>query len=132
MPRAPRATRATLETDLHTAVVAWLRLVLPADSLLHHSPNEGVRRVQYRRKLARMGLMPGWPDLQLVVPPIYFLDGKRPTGIYIELKAPNGRVSEAQREVIVKLLAARRHVAVCKSFDEVRDFLRGIIRLRGV
>jgi hypothetical protein len=109
--------------------VAWLRLVLPADSLLHHSPNEGVRRVQYRRKLSRMGLRPGWPDLQLVVPPIYYLDGERQTGIYIELKAPNGRLSEAQREVIARLLAARRHVSACRSLDDVQDFLRGIIRL---
>jgi hypothetical protein len=124
-----RMSRATPETDLHTAVVAWLRLVLPSDCLLHHSPNEGVRKVQYRRKLSRMGLRPGWPDLQLVVPPTYYLDGERQTGIYIELKAPKGRLSEAQREVIARLLAARRHVAVCRSLDDVQDFLRGIIRL---
>lgn len=124
--------RATPETDLHTAVVAWLRLVLPTDCLLHHSPNEGIRRVQYRRKLSRMGLRPGWPDLQIVSPPTHYLPDQRPTGIYIELKAPKGRLSEAQRDVIARLVAARRHVSVCRSLDDVATFVGGIIRLRGV
>jgi|TARA_Y100000310_G_C20607786_1_gene776412 hypothetical protein len=124
--------RSTPEYHLHVEVVAYLRLVLPAGSLLHHSPNEGEHRVQYRKKLARLGMCAGWPDLQLVVPLAYYLAGQREADIYIELKAPNGRVSPAQRKVIDALKAARRHVDVCRSVDDVQAFVGGIVRLKDV
>ena len=31
------------EADLHAAVVQSLKLLLPADCVMHHSPNEGKR-----------------------------------------------------------------------------------------
>jgi hypothetical protein len=121
---------ASPEYDLHVTAVAWLRVVLPAGSLVHHSPNEGRHNVQYRRKLATLGMRPGWPDLQIVVPTTHFLDGVRPTGVYIELKSPKGRLSPAQKEVIAALVAARRHVCVCRSMYDVESFLRSLLRLR--
>ena len=124
--------RSTPEYHLHVEVVAYLRLVLPAGSLLHHSPNEGKHRVQYRKKLARLGMCAGWPDLQLVVPLAYYLAGQREADIFIELKAPNGRVSPAQRKVMDLLKAAHRHVEVCRSVDDVQAFVGSIVRLKDV
>ena len=124
--------RATPEYDLQKLVVAWLFAAMPKGSLLHHSPNEGLHKVQYRAKLTRMGMCAGWPDLQLVVPFAHYIDGQRQVDIYIELKAPKGRVSAVQQAVIDQLKAAHRHVSVCRSLDEVQDFLGGIIRLRSV
>ena len=109
-----------------------LPLILPPGSLWHHSPNEGQRKVQYRAKLTRMGMCPGWPDLQLVVPFSHYLNGQREVDIYIELKAPKGRVSKVQQKVIDRLKASHRHVEVCRSLDEVQQFLGSIIRLRSV
>jgi hypothetical protein len=126
------AKRATPEFDLHRQVVAWLPLVMPKGSLWHHSPNEGKHKVQYRRKLSLMGVCAGWPDLQFVVPFSHYLDGQRQVDIYVELKAAKGRVSPVQQAVIERLRAAHRHVEVCRSLDEVQQFLGGIIRLRGV
>ena len=117
---------------MHRQVVAWLPLVMPKGSLWHHSPNEGKHKVQYRRKLSLMGVCAGWPDLQFVVPLQYYLDGQREADIYIELKAAKGRVSPVQQDVIDQLKAAHRHVEVCRSLEEVQEFLGGIIRLRGV
>jgi hypothetical protein len=122
--------RATPEYDLQRQVVAMLPLIMPPGSLWHHSPNEGMHRVQYRAKLSRMGMCAGWPDLQLVVPFSHYLNGQRQVDIYIELKAPKGRVSKVQQAVIERLKAAHRHVEVCRSLDEVQDFLGSIIRLR--
>ena len=124
------AKRATPEYDLHRQVVAWLELVLPPGSLWHHSPNEGKHNVQYRAKQTRMGMRAGWPDLQLVVPFSHYLNGQRQADIFVELKAPKGRVSVNQQDTIDQLKAAHRHVEVCRSLDEVQDFLGGIIRLR--
>ena len=126
------AKRATPEYDLHCQVVAWLAVAMPLGSIWHHSPNEGRHNVQYRSKQKAMGMRPGWPDLQLVVPFSHNLSGQREADIYIELKAPKGRVSAVQQEVIDQLLAAHRHVSVCRSVDEVQDFLSSIIRLRSV
>ena len=122
--------RSTPEYDLQKLVVAWLFAAMPKGSLLHHSPNEGQRKVQYRAKLTRMGMCPGWPALQLVVPFSHYLDGQRQVDIFIELKEPAGRVSKVQQAVIDRLKASHRHVSVCLSLDEVREFLGGIIRLR--
>lgn len=124
--------RLTPEYDLQRQVVAKLPLILPPGSLWHHSPNEGRHSVQYRSKQKAMGMRSGWPDLQLVVPFSHYLDGQRQTDIYIELKAQKGRVSKNQKEVIEELLAAHRHVSVCRSLGEVQLFLGRIIRLRGV
>ena len=126
------AKRAAPEYDLHCQVVAWLAVAMPLGSIWHHSPNEGRHNVQYRSKQIAMGMRPGWPDLQLVVPFSHYLSGQREADIYIELKAPKGRVSAVQQEVIDQLLAAHRHVSVCRSVDEVQDFLSSIIRLRSV
>ena len=124
------AKRAAPEYDLHRQVVAWLAVAMPLGSIWHHSPNEGRHNVQYRSKQKSMGMRPGWPDLQLVVPFSHYLDGQRQVDIYVELKAPKGRVSPVQQEVIDKLKSAHRHVSVCRSLDEVEKFLGGIIRLR--
>ena len=126
------AKRAAPEYDLHCQVVAWLAVAMPLGSIWHHSPNEGRHNVQYRSKQKAMGMRPGWPDLQLVVPFSHYLSGQRGAAIYIELKAPKGRVSAVQQEVIDQLLAAHRHVSVCRSVDEVQDCLSSIIRLRSV
>ena len=124
--------RATPEYDLQKAVVKMLPFIMPPGSLWHHSPNEGRHNVQYRSKQKAMGMCAGWPDLQLVVPFAHYLDGQRQVDIYIELKAPKGRVSAVQQAVIDQLKAAHRHVSVCRSLDEVQDFLGSIIRLRSV
>ena len=124
--------RLTPEYDLQRQVVAMLPLILPPGSLWHHSPNEGKHSVQYRSKQKAMGMRAGWPDLQLVVPFSHYLNGQRQVDIYIELKAPKGRLSKVQQKVIDQLKAAHRHVSVCRSLDEVQDFLSSIIRLRSV
>jgi hypothetical protein len=75
------------ESDIQEAFVHWLRLHHPK-LWFNHSANEGSYPVQYRVKLKKMGLCPGWPDLELLI------GGKIH---FMELKMPKGRLSENQK-----------------------------------
>lgn len=75
------------EDTLHKGVVQMLRYLRP-DCLWFHVPNQGNFPVQYRKKLADMGLRPGVADL-------VFINGDQTA--FIELKTPTGRQSQAQK-----------------------------------
>lgn len=99
------------EYDLQRAVVVWLRLQYPK-VLFWHVPNANNGPVQWRKKLADLGVRPGVPDLHLLLP-----DGRY---AMIELKARRGKLSEAQLDFIIE--ADKRGVltAICRSLDDVR------------
>jgi len=71
--------------------------------------------------LKREGVVPGIPDLFIA----YTTEGKH--GLFIEMKAATGRLSEAQKNKRVQLMDAGYDCAVCRSFDEferaVKDYL---------
>ena len=120
------------EFNLHTAIISWLNLLLPADSVVHHSPNEGQHKVQYRAKQKRLGVQAGWPDIEVFVPPKHFhrpLLGWAP--IFLEVKSAKGRVSTAQKETMDRLSKTGAHVTVVRSIDDVAAYLGELLTLRG-
>jgi len=56
------------ESQIHKGIVQWLNVALPDGSVVHHSPNEGRHRIQYRVHQKQMGMFAGWPDLELFIP----------------------------------------------------------------
>lgn len=73
------------EEEVQIALVDWFKLQYPkAAKKLHHSPNEGKHKVQYRVKQKKMGVSSGFSDLILVQRRGGF------TGLAIELKADKG------------------------------------------
>lgn len=103
------------EEILHQQAAAYLALALPANAVFHHSPNEGIRALAFKAKLARMGTKSGWPDFEIIFTGrVYFL----------ELKSPSGRLSGNQETLHPQLAAAGALVAVCRSLDEVESALR--------
>lgn len=83
----PRAYYA--EAALQTACVGWFRKTYPAlELLLFHVPNEGRRNVRQGSRWHALGGVAGVADLILLTPR---------GAVFIEMKAPKGRVSEAQR-----------------------------------
>ena len=54
-----------------------------------HCPIEGKRKVWYLKKLKRMGMKSGVPDL--------ILEFKGSRFVYVEIKMPKGRLSTAQK-----------------------------------
>ena len=102
------------EQELHFQVADYLRLALPAQTVWHHSPNEGRRRPQYTKKLISLGLRAGWPDIEIVY---------KGRIIFIELKTRKGRVSEAQKQCHNDLMLAGAVVKICRSLEEVIQFV---------
>jgi hypothetical protein len=88
--RRPRLRKAPViresELSFHMRVAGFLRKYARPDWLWAHYPNGEVR---HAGKAAAMGARPGWPDWTLL----------SPTGsvFFIELKAHDGRLSEAQK-----------------------------------
>jgi hypothetical protein len=69
--------------------------------------------------LARLGLRPGWPDLQVMHPSP--MGGSMVIGL--ELKTPVGRQSLVQKQVEADFTAAGGFYCICRSIDEVERVL---------
>lgn len=120
----------TTEAALQIGIVRWLQDVLPDAAIVHHSPNEGRRKPHYGMKLKALGLHAGWPDLEIFVPEEEFVYPDQANAIFLEVKTPAGRVSEAQRACHSRLLACGVHLATVRGIDDVRAFLAGLVSLR--
>jgi len=118
------------EEDLHKLIVQWLQCALPADALLHHSPNEGARKPQYGRKLRALGLRPGWPDLELLIPPSRFHDPCDWAPLFMEIKSATGRATGAQIETQRALRTCGAHVEEVRSIADVEKFLSELVPLK--
>ena len=79
-----------------------------------HVPNEGKRSVIAGWRLKRVGLKPGTPDVLLPIAAGGY------HGLWIEMKAVGGRLTEAQQEVIAMLRGQGYRVDVCFGWDEAR------------
>jgi predicted P-loop ATPase/GTPase len=106
---------ASPELGIHRAIMAYLRVALP-DALIVHIPNQmDVSDPRVRRAVAKnvsMGMVKGFPDIMVLadaaIGPVFF-----------EVKAPKGRVSPDQAEIIRRLQALRYRCAVVRSIDDV-------------
>jgi hypothetical protein len=95
------------------AFVEWLR---NKRIRFCHVPNQGMFPVQYRAKLARMGLQKGFPDLMILDSPPQYPTVK---GVAIEMKrTKGGSVSTEQKEWIDKLVDLGWMAMVCRGADE--------------
>lgn len=99
------------EADEQAALFEWAAMTkwkYPDLKLLFHIPNEG------QQHLTRQGVKGGVPDLFLPVPRgIYH-------GLFIEMKARQGRVLENQKMWLRWLTAQGYRSAICWGFDEAR------------
>lgn len=85
--------RVTDESGHQEAIFAWCdynKNRYPDLKLLYHVPNGGKRDAATARALKRQGVKAGVPDLVLPVPQCGF------HGLYIELKAPGGKLEQSQ------------------------------------
>lgn len=102
------------EAELHRAVAKYLAHALPLRCVWTTVGHGGGGRVRGAH-LKAAGVRAGWPDVQLC------WDGRL---LCVELKAPKGRVSDAQRACHDDLIAAGAGVAVCRSIADVEAALR--------
>ena len=130
-PRITKIKKMQSENDLQKTIVEALHYLLPDNSLLHHSPNEGKRHISYMVKLKKLGMKSGWPDLQILVDKKYWHKPEEANCIYIELKTSKGRLTDNQKTVLKKLENLGQHSTMCRSLDEVLDYLKQKIKLKG-
>ena len=118
------------EDIVHLRIARWLDIMLPPGSVWHHSPNEGNRHVAFTVKQKRMGTKAGWPDIEIFVPGDQTLCGIS-LSIFIEVKGSKGKATANQIAIRDKLEEAGGIWQLCRSVEQVQDFLEGLIKLRG-
>lgn len=118
------------EDIVHLRIARWLDIMLPPGSVWHHSPNEGNRHVAFKVKQKRMGTKAGWPDIEIFVPGDQTLCGIS-LSIFIEVKGAKGKATANQIAIRDKLEEAGAIWQLCRSVDQVQEFLEGLIKLRG-
>jgi hypothetical protein len=105
--------RGTPEADLQRAVVQSLRVVLPRAAIIHHCANEvtepGPRGAKRQAILVSMGVHSGFADLMVIC------DGRV---LFLELKAPKGRLRPAQEAFRDAVLAQGFGWALVRSLDD--------------
>jgi hypothetical protein len=110
-------------------VADWLDVALPDGCVFHHSPNEGKRHINYINRLKQMGTKYGWPDLELFCPSTATKSGHN-EAIFIELKAKKGVMNENQRRMRDQIIEAGFAWALCKSIEDVTEFLTPLVKLK--
>jgi hypothetical protein len=105
--------RGTPEADLQRSVVQALRFALPCTVIIHHCANEvtetGPRGAKRQAILVGMGVHAGFADLMLLC------DGRV---LFLELKAPKGRLRPDQEAFRDAVLAQGFGWALVRSLDD--------------
>lgn len=112
---APRQDR---EGPIHKAILDLIDLVLPGDAIYHHSPNEldmaGPEAARQIAKARKLGTKPGWTDIEIVWQGRFYA---------VEVKAPGGKLSQAQAEIHAAMRRAGAKVATVSSITEMKEVL---------
>lgn len=114
---------ATEQTWLFEWLAQMARLKYPELALAHHIPNGGSRNAIEAARLKAQGVKAGIPDICIPVARKGF------HGLYIELKRQrNGRLSDAQKDMILRLRQEGYKVEVCKGFQEAANVIEEYMR----
>ena len=130
-PKADPSSEPSSEDELQRWSLNLINQVIPSECVVHHSPNEGVRKVQFKMKLKSMGTQFGWPDLEIFAPDTATHTGL-PQCLFIELKLAKGKLSPNQISIRDQLIAGGFAWALCRSLDDVREFLSEHLKVRAI
>lgn len=96
----------------------------PELDLMYHVPNGGLRSKATAGRLKAEGVKPGVPDVVLPVARKGF------NGLYIEMKAAKGKLSDPQKKWIEALKKQGYYVMVCYSFNEAADVISDYLGIK--
>ena len=108
----------SIESDNQIALFKWLKLnesKHPAIKWIFHPPNGQKRDIRVAKRLKDEGVKAGIHDI--CIP--YASQGKN--GMFIEMKAPKGRLTDRQKEFKQYLEKNNYKSVVCYSWIEARD-----------
>ena len=106
-----------LESQLQQACIKWLRLQYPK-VVAFAIPNGGKRNAREAARMKSEGVLAGVPDLFIAAP-----RGVH-AGLFIELKAGKGRMSEAQTIMRDRLNDAGYCTALCRTLEEFQSTVK--------
>ena len=110
--------RSNAEHEHQAALFEWAAMAAqkhPELRLMYAIPNGGARTARTGAMLKREGVKAGVPDICLPVAKRGF------SALYIELKAPGGRLSDVQRQWQAMLTAHGNAAHVCVGWHEARE-----------
>ena len=115
-----------VEHQHQAALVEWFRLQYPKlRPYLFAIPNGGARHIAVASKLKSEGVLAGVADLMLAVPKNGF------HGMFIEMKAPKGKLSEHQKQWMGEICLMGYRSIVCFGVDgakqEIKNYLSGAL-----
>ena len=111
------ATMKRQEDHIQAQIVKWWHENYPARRAdLFHVPNEAKRTPQEAGRMAALGLMPGVPDLIVHLGYNHFVP--------IEVKAPAGKLSEAQKNMAKFWRERGTIIHVVRSVQEFEEIIR--------
>jgi hypothetical protein len=117
------AKRNREEDALQNAVVIWLQTQENLGRLTYHAIMNNPRSARDGARLKQMGLRAGTPDLLIISP------WRVP--LYVELKAPKGRVSFEQVESMHRLeTVGGAMCVVCRSQEDVQKIVTGWLQTK--
>lgn len=106
-----------IESDIQIASIYWFKLQYPK-YIIASIPNGGSRNVIEATRMKREGTLKGLPDVVIYEPHGIF------HGCFVEFKAPKGRHSKEQIEMMGELLKRGYSVNTCYSFDDFRTVVK--------
>lgn len=107
-----------LEDAAQMALMRWAGFMsnrYPELDLLFHVPNGGKRNAREAARFKALGVKAGVPDLFLPVVRGDF------HGMFVELKAKGGRLSDNQKSWLTKLGKQGYYAVVCYGFEDAAD-----------
>ncbi|WP_151721384.1 VRR-NUC domain-containing protein [Acinetobacter ursingii] len=127
--RSKKFNRVPTEDQEQITVMSWAHRVKFKDGrlsdYLFHIPNGGSRNIIEAKKLKKMGVKAGVPDLQLLVPNGLI------HGLWIELKSKAGKLQPSQRLMIQRLEEQGYMCKVCFGADEAIQEIKKYLCLNG-
>lgn len=113
MEKPRRAKPSNMEERIQAECVKWIILRYHNKIIFHHSPNEAKRSDVMGARLKAMGMRPGWPDLEILLP--------NGSVVFFEFKTKEGRQDMSQKEIQLLLESIGHKYFIIRS---VEDFIR--------
>jgi hypothetical protein len=99
-------------------LIQWFRFQYPKlVKCLWAIPNGGIRHIKTAIKLKREGVLAGVADLFLMIPKKNF------HGLFIEMKAKNGKLQDNQKEFLDLAISMGYESKVCYGFDDAKKII---------
>ena len=109
------------ESDEQRQLIQWARSK-PWGQFLFHIPNESVGGYGWMIRNRQMGMKKGVPDLMLPIP----MHGYH--GLFIEMKAAGGRLSNEQKGWLKALETFGYRAVACVGWEAAKNELEGYMK----